>query len=403
MTVLCVNSNIVYSDITSADAAEGGNNFGVPTRFEQTGISSADVGFSVGDYPSLFIYTATSGEETTGVISVGAQCTGVIRVATEGTVSNLRTRVVDLKFSGSGNTILDSLVIDGSGVNDVVDFQPDLNYSFNNLLIYNVSEGFRSTSTNNNAIATNCTVVDASGFGVLRPRAVNAVSINTISDAYLQVGASSLNYWADDGTGSDAITEGIATDIFEDYASGDYRIKAGSSPGVAGAGAFINSTGEIIITGVTASYNYQSINGVVDLTGIITVSGQTPNYNHTAINGSIDLTGEITVSGATPNYTYTAESGTIDLTALINVIAQTPNYNYAGVPGSVVLTGEINILGSTPNYSYSAISGVVITGIVKTIGKVLASYADDGIATSFKQDNISVKYSIDSITVNFKD
>ena len=59
----------------------------------------------------------------------------------------------------------------------------------------------------------------------------------------MQGGDRSSNAWAEDSNGSEAITEGTATDIFEDYAAGDYRIKASSSPGLAGAGAFINSGG----------------------------------------------------------------------------------------------------------------------------------------------------------------
>lgn len=253
MTVLCVNSSIVYADITAADAAEAGIDYGVPTRFEQTGLSSSPVVFSNLDYPSSFIYIPTSGEETDGTTGVGAQCTGLITTSVvNGIIQDLRTgRITFPDASGHANV---NLVSDGGG-GDVYLFGNNAATSIN-CIRHNCSEGCRATSTNNNYIETNCTVVDATGFGVLRPRAVDSVSLNTSSAAYLQVGASSSNYWADDGTGSNAITEVTPTDIFENYAGGDYRIKASSSPGAAAAGAFINSGGGGVT--VTANY-YQSL------------------------------------------------------------------------------------------------------------------------------------------------
>ncbi len=241
MTVLCVNSTVVYADIVAADAAEGGIDYGVPTRYEQTGTSSSAVVFSNSDYPSGFIYIATAGEETTGDVAVGAQMTAMITTSvTNGVIENLRTaRVNSSAATGHHNQ---SLVGDGSGSIDVFEYSNTLAGTDDNCIAHNCSEGWRAGATNNNHISTNCTVVDASGFGFLRPRCIDTVSLNTSSAAYLQEGASSSNYWADDGTGDNAITEGTPTDIFEDYAGGDYRIKASSSPGAAGAGAFINSS-----------------------------------------------------------------------------------------------------------------------------------------------------------------
>lgn len=240
MTVYCVNSDTTYADITAADAAESGIDYGVPTRFEQSGVSSASVVFSDSDYPSSIIYTANSGEETDGTTSTGAQCTGTINTSVSGgVISNLRTgRVL---FSNALNHYNENLVSDGGG-GDVYIFGTVAATS-TNCIRYNCSEGCRANAINDSYIETNCTVVDATGFGVLRPRAVASVSLNTASSAYLQLGASSANYWADDGTGSDAITETTKTDIFENYATGDYRIKPTSSVGAAGAGAFINSGG----------------------------------------------------------------------------------------------------------------------------------------------------------------
>ena len=252
MTVLCVNSSVTYADITAADAAESGIDYGVPTRFEQTGTSSSAVVFSNTDYPSSLIYIATSGEETDGTTSTGAQCTGLITTSvTNGVIQDLRTgRITFSSAVGHANV---NLVSDGGG-GDVYLFGANA-ASSTNCIRYNCSEGCRAGSTNDNYIEPNCTVVDATGFGVLRPRAVDSVSLNTSSSAYLQVGASSSNYWADDGTGSNAITETTKTDIFENYAAGDYRIKPASSVGAAGAGAFINSGGGGISVTVTEVLN----------------------------------------------------------------------------------------------------------------------------------------------------
>jgi hypothetical protein len=252
MTVLCVNSSVTYADITAADAAESGIDYGVPTRFEQTGTSSSAVVFSNTDYPSSLIYIATSGEETDGTTSTGAQCTGLITTSvTNDVIQDLRTgRITFSSAVGHANV---NLVSDGGG-GDVYLFGANA-ASSTNCIRYNCSEGCRASSTNDNYIEPNCTVVDATGFGVLRPRAVDSVSLNTSSSAYLQVGASSSNYWADDGTGSNAITETTKTDIFENYAAGDYRIKPASSVGAAGAGAFINSGGGGISVTVTEVLN----------------------------------------------------------------------------------------------------------------------------------------------------
>lgn len=414
MTVLCVNSGIVYADITAADAAEAGIDYGVATRFEQTGVSSGAVVFSGSAYASSIIYIATTGEETDGTTSLGAQCTGLITTSVDNaTIKNLRTG--RLTFTGL-NHKNENLVSDGGG-GDVYLFNQTLSQSSINCIRYNCSEGCRANSTNDNYIELNCTVVDATGFGVLRPRAVDSVSLNTNSSAYLQIGASSSNYWADDGTGSNAITETVKTDIFEDYAGGDYRIKAASSVGIAGAGAFINSggggvtvtgttptfnyssvaasidlTGSIDVTGQTANYTYSVVSGAVDLTGDISITGATASYNYQSINGLVDLTGEITVLGVTPNQSYSSVSGIIELGAVISVVGLTPNYNYQGAAGEVSLNGEILVSGETPSYSYSAIKGFVTTGKAQVIGTVTSSFASDVYSSGFKPSTITVNF-----------
>lgn len=449
MTVLCVNSTVVYADIAAADAAEGGTNYGVPTRFEQTGTSSSSVFFVDVDYPSSLIYIATAGEETTGDIAVGAQMTATITTSVDnGVFQSLRTSM--LNTSSAVDHHNQDIIASGSGL-DVFTYGSNAGTD-DNCIAHDCSEGWRGGSTNNNHISTNCTAIDCSGFGFLRPRAVDTVALNTTSATYLQEGASSSNYWADDGNGSDAITEGTPTDIFEDYAGGDYRIKASSSPGVAGAGAFISAGGGgISITGTTVNYSLSEITGSIDLTGSIDITGQSPNYNYSPIAGDIDLTGEILVSGTTVNYPYSALGGAIDLTgainiigatasynyqsingvvdltgiisvtgqtpdyvylslngsvelgALISVIGQSPNYNYANIPGDITLTGEISITGVTPTYSYSAVNGFVVIGEGQAIGTVTAGFAADIYSASFEDDKFSVKYKLSGITVNFKE
>lgn len=237
MTVLCVNSSTVYADIASAVAAEAGINYGVPTDFEQTGTSTGAVTFSGGSFASGINYYAVAGEETTGDIAIGAQCSGIITSSVNPlTISNLRTqRINDLVTT----SIYTNLVGNGQGSQDVF-----TNGTFDNCIAHNCSEGWRG---GDNAVTVNCTVVDATGIGFLSSKCTGAAALNTSNSAYVAPASGSVNYWADDSTGSDAITETTKTDIFENYAIGDYRIKPTSSVGVAGAGAFINSGGVIAL------------------------------------------------------------------------------------------------------------------------------------------------------------
>ena len=296
MTVLCVNSGVTYADIAAADAAEGGTNYGVPTRYEQSGVSSSAVAFVDVDYLSSFIYIATAGEETTGVITVGAQMTAPIMVGaiTNSVIESLRVNIVNSSAATGHHN--QSLVASGTG-QDLFLFG-NLAGTDDNCIAHDCSEGWRAGSTNNNHISTNCTSVDCSGFGFLRPRAVNTVALNTTNSTYLQEGASSSNYWADDGNGSNAITEVTKTDIFEDYSGGDYRIKPSSSVGVAGAGAFINASSGISIavtevlnsfvdtSNINIDYNVsatvtETLNSFGDTSVVSVTSGQVVNLSVT--------------------------------------------------------------------------------------------------------------------------
>lgn len=359
MTVLCTNSSVVYSDITAAVAAEGGTNYGVPTRFEQTGASTTSVNFVDVDFPSSFIYTATAGQETTGDISVGAQCTGMIQNNVPNSmISNLRTGMIR---TPGGDLDMENLVVDAGPSNDAIipANTNSVTQNYTNCIIHNSNDAVRIGATRDTMIFTNCTAVNNTGFGFLRPRCVDTVSLDNTSNDYIQIGASSSNYWADDGTGSNAITESPSTDIFVDYAGGDYRLLATSSPALAGAGAFIQTSSGITVTGQAASYNYSAIPGSVGLTGEITVTGGTANYNYSGINGSVELTGEIVVNGQTANYNYTGLNGSVLLQGQINVIGQTASYNYTGVNASVLLSGEIVITGQTANYDYFGVGATI--------------------------------------------
>ena len=241
MTVLCVNSSIVYADIAAADAAEGGTDYGVPTEFVQTGSSTSAVSFTNTDYPSGLIYRATSGEETTGDINIGASLTATLTSTVNGMqLSDLRT--ANLSLTSCPNVVLRRLVIDaGGGSVDGVLFNNTIDAQ--DILIHNCNDGFLSSVVRLNSLIDKCTVVGATRFGYAQGKFNNCVDINSANQGYFNEAVGSSSTWEHDGTGTDTITESPATDIFENFATGDYRIKPTSSPGVAGAGAFINSGG----------------------------------------------------------------------------------------------------------------------------------------------------------------
>jgi len=305
MTVLCVNSTVVYADITAADAAEGGTDYGTETIFEQSGDSLAAVTFSNADYPSGLIYRAALGEETNGMISVGARCTGSITSSAQIAIENLRTGLIDYDFAPAGSSML-NLVSDGGGSGDVYLYNELVAYTITGCITYNCSDGIRlNNSTNDACIITNHTAVDCTDFGILRPRAVDSVVLNTGNSAYLLVGGSSSNYWADDGTGDNAITEGTPTDIFVDYAGGDYRIKATSSPGVAGAGAFIEASSGLTVTALLNS-NY-----MVEYSMKKNVASQSIGAQMVTIADGTDFTGTVTAEVTIDGGTKTAGGGTV--------------------------------------------------------------------------------------------
>lgn len=439
MTVLCVNSTVVYADITAAVAAEAGISYGVPTRFEQTGVSSSAVTFSDVDFLNSFIYIATSGEETDGTTSIGAQCTGLITTSvTSGLIQDLRTgRITFNNAVGHSNL---NLVSNGGG-GDAHLFDTVNAASSTNCIRYNCSEGCRATATNDSYIETNCTVVDASGFGVLRPRAVDSVSLNTTSSAYLQVGATSSNYWADDGTGSNAITEGTPTDIFENYATGDYRIKATSSPGVAGAGAFINASsgisltatlgtieytsndsvvsliGAIDVTATLGSISYSSNDSIISFTGSVDVIATLGTINYSSNNSVIQISGETNLTATLGTIEYTSNDTAISLFGNIDVVATLGAINYNSNDVSISLTGGVNVNATLGTIDYtSSDTTILLQGQVSVLA-TLGAISYDGysvnvqvgsgqfigtVTTGFANDIYSAGFKPSAITVNFK-
>lgn len=449
MTVLCVNSTVVYADIAAAEAAEAGTDYGVPTRFEQAGTSTAAVSFAGANFVSSAIYVATSGEEANGDIAVGAGTTSTINSTVDG-MQILDVRTNRLILSSCPNAFIRRLVVDGGGgdsvsYNDTIDAE--------DILCYNCDDGFLASVARPNSSLVKCTVVGAGRFGYASGKFNDCVDVDSANQGFFNEQVGSTGTWENDGTGTDSITESTATDIFENYAGGDYRIKATSSPGVAGAGAFINAgtgssitvtgttpnyslsaisasidlTGSIDVVGATPNYSLSAISAAIDLTGEISIIGQTPNYNLLALVATVDLTGEISVTGQTVNYAYAANqaivdltgeiivngqtpnysvdsiSAVIDLTSLISVVGQTPNYNYSALQGSVDLAGEILVTGQTVNYGYTALSGLITIGEGQTIGTVTASFKDSNITSSFKNNDITVQYTVSNITVNFKE
>jgi hypothetical protein len=354
MTVFCVNSGVTYADITAADAAESGIDYGTPTIFEQSGASTSAVVFSNADYPSSFIYRAASGQETDGTTGIGAQCTGQVTSSVVGhQFLDMRMGRINISFTGTTAT-LERLVINGTGGDPILFPASATAQNMTDVVVYNCSDAWRSTSTNNDVIATNCTAVDCTGFGFLRPRCVDTVSLNTGSAAYLQVGASSSNYWADDGTGSNAITESPTTDIFADYAGGDYRILASSSVGAAGAGAFIQSASGISVTEQLKNINVSPLNPSISLTGVISVSEQLKNIDISTLNPTVTLTSSISVTEQTSNVSYSALNPIVTLTGVISVTEQVKNIQFGSNNPVIDLTGVVSIVEQTSSYTITS-------------------------------------------------
>ena len=352
--VFVPQSTTTYSTLNAANAGEAGIDYGAPTEFVLDGTSAgADFAFSNADYASSIAIKAATGQETNGDSSVGAQTTtNTITSSVVGmTVDDIRSRRWNLD-TGNFNCEFNNVVADGNGTLDVFGFRsagtPAQN--FTNCIAHNASEGWRATATNDNAIALNCTAVDCSGFGILRPRAVNCVSLETGSSAYLQVGATSSNYWGDDGTGSNAITEVPTTDIFADYAGGDYRIKDTSSPGAAGAGAFIYTVGGggYTLDILTGTFSYSG--GSIDLHLDRSVTPQTGVFSYTGTSLNLALGRYLDVQSGTFNYA----GANLDLILDRVMTPQTGTFNYSGSSLDLLFNRSMDV--QTGSFSYTGSS-----------------------------------------------
>jgi len=273
MTVLCVNSGVTYADIASAVASEGGTSYGTFTLYEQSGTSTTSVIFTQIDHPDSFKYTAKAGEETTGDIAVGAGTTAAITsTVADCQITDLRTASVTL--TSATNPVIRRLVVDSGGADGVI-FPNSIDAE--DILIHNCDDGFLSSVVRTLNTINKCTVVGAGRFGFAQGVFTNCVDVNSANQGFFNEQSGSANNWEHDGTGTNTITESPPTDIFEDYAAGDYRIKSTSSPGVAGAGAFIN----VATGGVTGDVDFTISKPVFSASGTATLPAPSGDISFT--------------------------------------------------------------------------------------------------------------------------
>lgn len=409
--VTVIQTGLPYTTLFLADSAAAGVDHGVPTQFEIDGtLASSAVTFSNADYPSSIEIYAKAGQETTGDIAVGAKQTGKITCSVANAyIHDIRTNDIQCDFNSVGQ-IFENIAGDGNGSLDVFTFNTTASQTFTNVLSHNCSEGWRANATNDNAIATNCTTVNATGFGFLRPRTVDCASLVTTSAAYLQIGGTSSNYWADDGTGSNAIS-GTATDIFENYAGGDYRIKAASDVGAAGAGAFINAatgayeididSGSYTVTGTAINLaqtrsmsidvgSYLYTGSALSLLSNKSVSIDTGAYSYTGT--SLSALHDRTLAIDSGVYTYTGTALALEYGSLTNyeLLIDAGSYSVTGTPLDALYdqslsidTGLYSVTGTALVLEYAAVGAYEITidtGVYSVSGNSLATLYDRSLA-----------------------
>ena len=239
MTVLCTNSGVTYADIASAIAGESGNVYLDRKEYIQSGMSTAAAEFTPVDHPLSFLYTAADGElVTSGDINSGAGTNSAIKSTVDGgEITGVRTGA--LIVLNSNNAKLRRVIVNaGNGSTDGIAFNDTLDAE--DVLIHNCNDGFLSSLVRLNSSIVRCTVIGATRFGYAQGKFTDCVDVNSSNQGYFNESAGSSGTWENDGTGTDTITESPATDIFVDYAAGDYSIKADTSVGLAGA---FNQTG----------------------------------------------------------------------------------------------------------------------------------------------------------------
>ena len=426
--VFVVNSSTTYSDIAAADAAEGGIDYGVQRVWEIDGsVAVNGAVLSATDYnDGLGIQIiAKSGQECDGALN-GAGITGSLVSSVENQeICNLNTEHLNLSFDVSivkncdidgGNQSSDCISPRGSGAQTV-----------ENTILRNGNNDGILGSANPSLLIINVTQVDALRFGIARGVITDCVSLETPSGDYLGPQTGSSNYWSQDGTGSNTITEGTATDIFENYATGDYRIKAASSPGVAGAGAFINGgSGGVSITATLGTIDYTSQNTTVSLTGSVDVLTTLGAISYSSQNTTVSITGDIDITATLGSINYTSQNTTVSVTGDIDVIATLGTISYSSNDTVVSLTSEIILNATLGTIDYTSQNAtVILSGLVdvtatlgaivynsypvivkigegQVIGNVTAGFADDLYKSGFADDIYTAGFKPDTITASFK-
>lgn len=237
MTVLCVESTIVYADGVAAIAAEGGAN----KTFEVSGTNSFATTALAATYTAGIVIRPTTGQETSddGDITVGAKMSGTFTSTATGT--DIRNLLTDrLSLSGAANAVLRRLIVNGQ-TNDGIQFNDTIDAE--DIIAYNCDDGWIASVVMSNSLINKCTVIGPTRFGYAQGKFNNCVDVNSTNQGYFNEAAGSTGTWENDGTGTDSITEIPVTDIFVDFAGGKYGVLDTSSPGAAGAGAFIFTAG----------------------------------------------------------------------------------------------------------------------------------------------------------------
>jgi hypothetical protein len=363
MTVLCVESGVVYADGVAAIAAEGGAN----KTFEVTGTNSFATLAQGSIYTSGIVIRPTSGQETVddGDITVGAKISGTFVSTVTGTdIRNLLTEILSL--SGADNALVRRLIVNGQS-GDSITFNDTIDAE--NIIIYNCDDGFLSNTLVNNTLINKCTVIGANRFGFAQGKFTNCVDVNSSNQGYFNESSGSTGTWENDGSGTDSITESPAIDIFVDFAGGKYGVLDTSSPGAAGAGAFIfTASSGISLTATLGTIEY--------------------NSNDTAIS----LTGSVDVVATLGTISYSSNDTTVNLFGVVDVNATLGTINYESNDAVILLQGLTQVVATLGTISYDSYNVNVQVGAGQIIGTVTAGFANDIYSSSFKPSTITVNF-----------
>jgi len=301
MTVLCIESGITYADGVAAVAAEGGAN----KTFEVSGTNSFATSVSGSTYNLGISIIAALGQETAddGDITIGAKMSGTFTSTATGT--DIRNLLTDrLSLNGAGNAVLRRLIVNGQA-NDGIQFNDTVDAE--NIIVYNCDDGWLSSVVVSNSLINKCTVVGAARFGYAQGKFSNCVDVNSANQGYFNEAAGSAGTWENDGSGTNSITESPATDVFVDFAGGKYGVLDTSSPGAAGAGAFIFTSGGGGIS-VTALLNS---NYMIEYNMKKNVASQSIGAQMITISDGSNFTGSVAVEVTIDGGTKTTGGGSV--------------------------------------------------------------------------------------------